>query len=46
MVKCEHKHWSRLEQEKVVHENPRFGRVDLESDDPQPSPGVNFPMQQ
>ncbi|WP_327268854.1 ATP-grasp domain-containing protein [Streptomyces sp. NBC_01218] len=44
MVKCEHKYWSRLEQEKVIDEHPRFGRVDLESDDPKPPPGVDFPM--
>ncbi|GAA2940008.1 MULTISPECIES: ATP-grasp domain-containing protein [Streptomyces] len=44
VVKCEHKYWSRLEQQKVIDEYPRFGRVDLDSDDPQPPEGVNFPM--
>ncbi|MEV8309731.1 ATP-grasp domain-containing protein [Streptomyces flavidovirens] len=44
VVKCEHKYWSRLEQQKVIDEHPRFGRVDLEADDPQPPEGVRFPM--
>ncbi|MEV0598076.1 ATP-grasp domain-containing protein [Streptomyces sp. NPDC050315] len=44
VVKCEHKYWSRLEQQKVIDEHPRFGRVDLSSDDPQPPDGVRFPM--
>ncbi|MFE9911657.1 ATP-grasp domain-containing protein [Streptomyces clavifer] len=44
VVKCEHKYWSRLEQAKVIDEYPRFGRVDLETDDPHPPEGVNFPM--
>ncbi|MFD6279547.1 acetyl-CoA carboxylase biotin carboxylase subunit family protein [Streptomyces sp. NPDC060209] len=44
VVKCEHKYWSRLEQQKVIDEHPRFGRVDLDADDPKPPEGVNFPM--
>jgi hypothetical protein len=28
VVKCEHKYWSRLEQQKVIEELPRFGLVD------------------
>ena len=32
VVKCEHKYWSRLEQQKVIDEHPRFGRVDLEAE--------------
>ncbi|GAA2942333.1 ATP-grasp domain-containing protein [Streptomyces enissocaesilis] len=44
VVKCEHKYWSRLEQRKVADEHPRFGRVDLETDDPRPPEGVRFPM--
>ncbi|MBT2388306.1 acetyl-CoA carboxylase biotin carboxylase subunit family protein [Streptomyces maoxianensis] len=44
VVKCEHKYWSRLEQQKVVEEHPRFGRVDLEAGDPHPPEGVRFPM--
>lgn len=30
VVKCEHKYWSRLEQQKVIDEHPRFALVDLE----------------
>ncbi|GAB2837901.1 ATP-grasp domain-containing protein [Streptomyces daliensis] len=44
VVKCEHKYWSRLEQRKVVDEHPRFGRVDLDAEDPRPPEGVRFPM--
>jgi hypothetical protein len=44
VVKCEHKYWSRLEQQKVVDEHPRFGRVDLEADVPRPPEGMSFPM--
>ncbi|NEC69857.1 ATP-grasp domain-containing protein [Streptomyces sp. SID9727] len=44
VVKCEHKYWSRLEQEKATDALPAFGRVDLDSDDPQPPEGVGFPM--
>ncbi|GAB3213671.1 ATP-grasp domain-containing protein [Marinactinospora thermotolerans] len=42
VVKCEHKYWSRLEQQKVIDEHPAFGIVDL--DDPRPPAGVGFPM--
>lgn len=44
VVKCEHKYWSRLEQQKVIEEHPRFGRVDMEADDPRPPQGMRFPM--
>lgn len=44
VVKCEHKYWSRLVQQEVVAEHPRFGRVDLDAADPQPPEGVRFPM--
>ncbi|MFG2648109.1 acetyl-CoA carboxylase biotin carboxylase subunit family protein [Streptomyces sp. NPDC048436] len=44
VVKCEHKYWSRLEQEKVTDAVPRFGRVDLEADPPRPPEGVRYPM--
>ncbi|KUL54236.1 biotin carboxylase [Streptomyces sp. NRRL S-1521] len=44
VVKCEHKYWSRLEQQKVIDEHPRFGRVDLEAADPRPPEGVRYPM--
>lgn len=44
IVKCEHKYWSRLEQQKVTDAHPRFGRVDLDAADPRPPEGVRFPM--
>ncbi|WNI28206.1 ATP-grasp domain-containing protein [Streptomyces sp. ITFR-6] len=44
VVKCEHKYWSRLEQQKVIDEHPNFAMVDLDSADPQPPEGVGFPM--
>ncbi|MPY97223.1 MAG: ATP-grasp domain-containing protein [Actinophytocola sp.] len=43
VVKCEHKYWSRLEQQKVIKEYPRFGLVDPEHDSDPPE-GVTFPM--
>ena len=43
VVKCEHKYWSRLEQQKVVTEHPRFGIVDLEGT-PEVPEGMRFPM--
>ncbi|MER7193026.1 ATP-grasp domain-containing protein [Streptomyces flaveolus] len=44
VVKCEHKYWSRLEQQKVTDCHPRFGRVDLEADPPRPPGDLRFPM--
>ncbi|WP_030254909.1 ATP-grasp domain-containing protein [Streptomyces violens] len=44
IVKCEHKYWSRLEQQKVIDEHPRFGMVDLSAEHPEPPEGVRFPM--
>lgn len=44
IVKCEHKYWSRLEQQKVTDRHPAFGMVDLSVDTPGPPEGVNFPM--
>jgi hypothetical protein len=43
VVKCEHKYWSRLEQQKVIAEYPRFGLVDPERDTA-PPPGMSYPM--
>ncbi len=43
VVKCEHKYWSRLEQQKVTDAHPRFGLVDLEGD-PLPPEGVRYPF--
>ena len=42
VVKCEHKYWSRLEQQKVIDEYPRFALVDLER--PEVPPGLRFPL--
>lgn len=44
IVKCEHKYWSRVEQEKVTDALPRFGRVDLTADPPPVPEGLRFPM--
>jgi hypothetical protein len=43
VVKCEHKYWSRLEQQKVIEEYPRFGLVDP-GRDTEPPQGVSYPM--
>lgn len=43
VVKCEHKYWSRLEQQKVIDDYPRFALVDLEGEPEMPS-GVSPPM--
>jgi hypothetical protein len=43
VVKCEHKYWSRLEQQKVIEEYPRFGLVDPTRDTGPPE-GVSYPM--
>jgi hypothetical protein len=42
VVKCEHKYWSRLEQQQVIDEHPRFGLVDL--DDPRLPDGLRYPV--
>ncbi|OZM81630.1 acetyl-CoA carboxylase biotin carboxylase subunit family protein [Pseudonocardia sp. MH-G8] len=42
VVKCEHKYWSRLEQQKVTDAYPRFGLVDL--DEPRLPDGIEFPV--
>ncbi|WP_033328508.1 ATP-grasp domain-containing protein [Streptomyces yerevanensis] len=44
VVRCEHKYWSRLEQQKVTDRHPRFGRVDLAAEPPRPPGNVGFPM--
>lgn len=43
VVKCEHKYWSRLEQQKVIEEYPRFGLVDPDRDTSPPQ-GLSYPM--
>lgn len=43
VVKCEHKYWSRLEQQKVIDDYPQFALVDL--DHPvAPPPGLKYPL--
>lgn len=43
VVKCEHKYWSRLEQQQVIEEYPRFGLVDLEGEPRLPT-GMEYPI--
>ncbi|MQA15747.1 MAG: ATP-grasp domain-containing protein [Pseudonocardiaceae bacterium] len=43
VVKCEHKYWSRLEQQQVIDEYPAFGLVDP-ARDIDPPEGVNYPL--
>ncbi len=43
VVKCEHKYWSRLEQQKVIDEYPAFGLVDPDHAQSPPA-GVDYPM--
>ncbi len=43
VVKCEHKYWSRLDQQKVIDEYPRFGLVDPERDTAPPAT-VDYPL--
>ena len=42
VVTCEHKYWSRLEQQKVIEEYPAFDLVDL--DDAKRPPDLKYPM--
>jgi hypothetical protein len=42
VVRCEHKYWSRLEQQRVIDEHPKFGIIDLDGPDRLPD-GVDFP---
>ncbi|MGH3367697.1 MAG: ATP-grasp domain-containing protein [Nocardioidaceae bacterium] len=44
VVKCEHKYWSRLEQQKAIDEHPRFGIVDLDDEHPTVPEGLRFPL--
>lgn len=43
VVKCEHKYWSRLEQQKAIDEYPAFGLVDPDNDEKPPA-GLHYPM--
>lgn len=42
VLKCEHKYWSRLEQQRVIEEYPPFGVIELDGPERLP-PGVSFP---
>ncbi|AOS64838.1 ATP-grasp domain-containing protein [Actinoalloteichus hymeniacidonis] len=42
VLKCEHKYWSRLEQQKVIDEHPRFGLV--EPGDQRPPADLRYPL--
>jgi biotin carboxylase len=46
VVKCEHKYWSRLEQQKVICEHPSFGVIDLDRPDEHVElpEGLRFPV--
>lgn len=43
VVMCEHKYWSRIVQQSVIDEYPRFGLVDP-AHDRKPPAGVHYPM--
>src|SRR5690625_4716344 len=43
VAKCEHKYWSRLEQQKVIDEYPAFGLIDVEDDSPMMPEHVSYP---
>lgn len=43
VVMCEHKYWSRLIQQEVIEEYPRFGLVDP-AQDQDPPEGLRYPM--
>jgi len=44
VVKCEHKYWSRLEQQRVLEEVPGFGLLDLNEDPPVLPAGLSYPV--
>ncbi|MDD9207378.1 ATP-grasp domain-containing protein, partial [Georgenia sp. 10Sc9-8] len=44
VVKCEHKYWSRLEQQKVIDEVPAFGLLDLDAPRAALPPGLQYPV--
>jgi hypothetical protein len=43
VIRCEHKYWSRIEQQKVIEEIPRFGLVDLDAA-PRVPEGLRYPL--
>lgn len=44
VAKCEHKYWSRLEQQKVIDEYPAFGMLDLDEAVPALPSGLHYPV--
>jgi hypothetical protein len=44
VVKCEHKYWSRLEQQKVIEEIPGFALVDLDEGHEDLPPNLHYPV--
>src|SRR5690554_5988205 len=44
VVKCEHKYWSRLEQQKVIDEHPAFALLDLDDDNVTLPEGLSYPV--
>ena len=43
VLKCEHKYWSRLEQQKVTDAHPRFALLDLGEEEPT-APDLQYPF--
>lgn len=43
VLKCEHKYWSRLEQQKVIEEYPAFGLIDIDDDEVTLPAHVSYP---
>lgn len=43
VLKCEHKYWSRLEQEKVITEHPGYALINLEHE-PKPPANLKYPI--
>ncbi len=44
VLRCEHKYWSRLVQQQVIEEYPRFSVVDLTDDEPTLPEGLHYPV--
>lgn len=44
VVRCEHKYWSRLIQNRVTNDLPAFGLLDLDATEPQLPDGVAYPV--
>ena len=44
VVKCEHKYWSRLEQQKVIDEYPAFGLIDIHDSEAALPAHMSYPV--